>query len=256
MAAMIREGGRGVYLTCGVGGLPGGRVRRGEPVMFDALGQFNHYHGDFGRCAVVGEAASEHRRRHAAIQSGWEAALEVLRPGRRYSEIAAHVGAAAKGRCSFEALVDEHCAADPALVELARIIHGADLEDLDAAPECRGLLTISRGFPLVARDDQETMEKAAFLYDALYASLKQRWGGNADYDAWFDQPLNNATIAAVATYRRWVPVMRMRLEALGLAGFYAEMAELAKLKVPERAARLEAMENSFSTATGPLPQPG
>src|SRR5215472_2925946 len=80
----------------------------------------------------------------------------------------------AQGRCSFEALVDERCAGDPALKELARIIHGADLKDLGAAPECPGLLTISRGFPLVARDDQETLEKTAFLYDALYASLKQR----------------------------------------------------------------------------------
>jgi hypothetical protein len=80
----------------------------------------------------------------------------------------------AKGRCSFEVLVDEHCSGDPALIELARIIHGADLKDLDAAPECRGLLIISRGFPLVARDDHETMEKTAFLYDALYVSLNQR----------------------------------------------------------------------------------
>ena len=79
-----------------------------------------------------------------------------------------------QGRCSFEALVQEHCANDPALIELARIIHGADLKDLDAAPECRGLLAISRGFPLVARDDDETMAKTAFLYDALYASLNQR----------------------------------------------------------------------------------
>lgn len=80
----------------------------------------------------------------------------------------------AQGRCSFEALVAEHHANDPALVELAVIIHGADLDDLDAAPECRGLLAISRGFPLVARDDHETVAKAAFVYDALYASLKQR----------------------------------------------------------------------------------
>ena len=79
-----------------------------------------------------------------------------------------------RGRCSFEALIDEHCADDPALDDLARIIHGADLKDLGAAPECPGLLTISRGFPLVARDDHETMEKTAFLYDALYASLRQR----------------------------------------------------------------------------------
>jgi hypothetical protein len=97
-----------------------------------------------------------------------EGALGFDAPGARY----AHQDD--RGRCSFEALVDERCAEDPVLQELARIIHGADLKDLDAAPECRGLLAISRGFPLVARDDHETMEKTAFLYDALYASLKQR----------------------------------------------------------------------------------
>ena len=61
----------------------------------------------------------------------------------------------------------------------------------------------------------------AHAYDAMradYASLKQSWGGNSDYDAWFAQPLNNATIAAVATYRRWVPALRARIDALGLAG--------------------------------------
>src|SRR5215468_11087071 len=40
----------------------------------------------------------------------------------------------ARGRCSFEALVDEHCPDDPALVALARIVHGADFADaIDAA---------------------------------------------------------------------------------------------------------------------------
>lgn len=97
-----------------------------------------------------------------------EGAVGFDAPGARYPH------EDARGRCSFEALVDQHRPDDPALVELARIIHGADLKDLDAAPECRGLLAISRGFPLVARDDQETMEKTAFLYDALYASLGQR----------------------------------------------------------------------------------
>jgi hypothetical protein len=97
-----------------------------------------------------------------------EGALGFDAPGARYPH------QDDQGRCSFEALVDERCPDDAALRDLARIIHGADLKDLDVAPECPGLLTISRGFPLVAHDDQETMEKTAFLYDALYASLKQR----------------------------------------------------------------------------------
>jgi len=92
MMSMARQGGRGVYLTCGVGGLPTGRVQRGEPVLFDALGQYAHYHGDFGRCAVVGEPSAEHRQRHRAICKGWDATQELLKPGTWYSELSAAVG--------------------------------------------------------------------------------------------------------------------------------------------------------------------
>ena len=81
------------------------------------------------------------------------------------------------GRCSFEALVAEHRADDRALVALARIVHGADFRDeVDSTPESAGLRAISDGFPLVAADDHETAERAVFLYDALYASLRARLG--------------------------------------------------------------------------------
>ena len=78
MMSMAQQGGRGVYLMCGVGELPAGKVRKGEPVFFDALGQYRHYHGDFGRCAVVGEPSAEHRKRHAHLLMGWEEAQDLL----------------------------------------------------------------------------------------------------------------------------------------------------------------------------------
>ena len=87
--SMALQGGRGSYFICGVGGLPAGRVRRDEPIMLDALGTYRQYHGDFGRCAIVGEPSDELRRRHAALVAGWQAVLEQLRPGARYSELAA-----------------------------------------------------------------------------------------------------------------------------------------------------------------------
>ena len=77
-----------------------------------------------------------------------------------------------RGRCSFEALVDEHCAGDAALRRMAAIIHGADFRDVaDAPPESAGLRAISHSFPSVTQSDEETLEKATFLYDALYATL-------------------------------------------------------------------------------------
>jgi hypothetical protein len=79
----------------------------------------------------------------------------------------------AQGRCSFEALVDEHCAGDTVLQTLARIVHCADLPDApQTEPIAVGLRAISRGFPLAAKDDDVALAKASFLYDSLYASLK------------------------------------------------------------------------------------
>jgi hypothetical protein len=79
------------------------------------------------------------------------------------------------GRCSFEALVDEYRSGDTALRALAQVVRGADFPDqAGLTPESAGLRAISHGFPLVARDDHEIVEKASFLYDALYASLTER----------------------------------------------------------------------------------
>ena len=77
-----------------------------------------------------------------------------------------------KGRCSFEALVDEHCSSDAVLREIARMVRGADFADeTDLTEESAGIRTISQGFPLVTKDDHETIDKASFLYDALYAAI-------------------------------------------------------------------------------------
>jgi hypothetical protein len=90
-------------------------------------------------------------------------------PGARHPHRDAH------GWCSFEALVEERFPTDPALREMARIVHGADFADeVHCTAESAGLRAISQGFPLITRDDHETVERAGFLYDALYASLQAR----------------------------------------------------------------------------------
>jgi len=43
---------------------------------------------------------------------------------------------------------------------------------LDDHQGVHGLQLIDRGFPLVTKDDHETAARAAFVYDALYASIK------------------------------------------------------------------------------------
>jgi hypothetical protein len=95
-----------------------------------------------------------------------EGAIGFDAPGARYPH------RDARGRCSFEALAEEHRPDDDALRRLARIVHGADFADeLSLTRESAGLRAISHGFPLVAAQDPEIVEKAAFVYDALYAAL-------------------------------------------------------------------------------------
>jgi predicted aminopeptidase len=88
-----------------------------------------------------------------------------------------------------------------------------------------------------------------------YAQLKASWGGNADYDAWFAQPLNNATLASVATYTRLLPAMRARLEKVGLRAFYADAAAAAKLDREQREQRLRAWETEALLPPAPSSYP-
>jgi len=104
-----------------------------------------------------------------AVVQTREGAIGFDAPGARYP----HQDTA--GRCAFEALVEEHRPDDAALRELARIVRGADFADqVGLTPESAGLRAISHGFPLVAADDEETVMRAGFLYDALYAALRER----------------------------------------------------------------------------------
>jgi predicted aminopeptidase len=128
-----------------------------------------------------------------------------------------------------------------------RLAHRADFAKLIATQQDRLRAVFATNEPV----EQKRADKA-HAFDTMradYAALKERWGGSGEYDAWFAQPLNNAALASVATYRRWVPALRARIDAVGLAEFYADAAELAKLKAPERAARLEGWRTAELSAS-------
>jgi predicted aminopeptidase len=96
---------------------------------------------------------------------------------------------------------------------------------------------------------------------AEYEALRQTWGGAGDYDAWFSGPLNNAQLASVATYRRWMPGLRWYVRHRGLEAFYAEMEELGGLPEEARRVRLEgwaaaALSARQTAAAAPAPAGG
>jgi hypothetical protein len=75
------------------------------------------------------------------------------------------------GKCTFEVLIDDFgLHADPALIRLARIVHAADIDGhLHTDPAGPGLHAIGSGGLDVESDDHRLLERASFVYDALYA---------------------------------------------------------------------------------------
>src|SRR5947208_1384132 len=54
------------------------------------------------------------------------------------------------GRCSFESIIVKYRLKEPGLLELAKIIHAADVSaDIDSVAEGRGLKAIAHGFSLL-----------------------------------------------------------------------------------------------------------
>lgn len=80
------------------------QVEDGQTLMLDGVSQFLGYHGDFARTVFVGEPTREARRAAEAAAFGWQAVREKLRPGLRYSEIAA-IGETAIRAAGYEAAI-------------------------------------------------------------------------------------------------------------------------------------------------------
>jgi predicted aminopeptidase len=89
----------------------------------------------------------------------------------------------------------------------------------------------------------EKRQEKARLFAAMvsaYVILKGGWGGYDGYDAWFADGLNNAKLAAVGTYRDYVPCFRELFRQAGgdFAAFYRAAAAIGALPKDQRRERL------------------
>ena len=95
-------------------------------------------------------------------------------------------------------------------------------------------------------DAEQRVAKAERLerLRAQYDTLRATWKSGPTYDAWFERGVNNAAIALVTAYDRWVPALRTLLDQSGgdLEAFYRAADALASFSPAERHARLEALD--------------
>ena len=96
-----------------------------------------------------------------------------------------------------------------------------------------------------AKRTAKTVEFAALHadYEALKRDATSPLFGYAGYDRYFAQDLNNANLAAVATYTQRVSAFAKLIEEDGgdLPRFYQDVAKIARLPTAERNARLDGL---------------
>jgi hypothetical protein len=76
--------------------------------------------------------------------------------------------------CSFDAIIkkNELDKKEPALLELSKIVRGADTPNRSLTLQSEGLVAIATGFGLISKDDHDNMAKQFCVYDALLAFCK------------------------------------------------------------------------------------
>jgi hypothetical protein len=75
-------------------------------------------------------------------------------------------------RCTFDYIIKKHDLTDPALLQIADIVRGADTARFDLAQQAAGLWAISAGLSYNFKDDHEQLAFGLILYDALYSWAK------------------------------------------------------------------------------------
>lgn len=79
------------------------------------------------------------------------------------------------GKCSFEVMVEGFGLADPALIQISKIIHDIDLkESVFGLPETAGVQALFDGITATTNDDLERIDRASAVLDSLLAFYKSR----------------------------------------------------------------------------------
>jgi len=104
-------------------------------------------------------------------------------------------------------------------------------------------------------DDADKMREKAAAFEALrrdHETLKATWEGYSGYDGWFEENLNNAKLALLATYNVYVPAFERLLEVQhgDMEKFHQAVEVLSKLPKEERDSELARLA---AEASSPIP---
>lgn len=127
--------------------------------------------------------------------------------------------------------------------EIERLQHAQETEAhfVELVTGCRQRL--AQLYDSALSDDEKRERKAELLAELKqeYDRTRRDWDGNRRYDAWFDRPLNNAHLAAVADYYDLVPLLEALLHRSdgALGEFFEQAEQLQGLDPEQRRRKLE-----------------
>lgn len=119
-------------------------------------------------------------------------------------------------RCTFDFFIERYELEDPALKDMAVIIRGADTDDHSLASQSAGLWAISAGLAYNITDDQELLEKAMLIYDALYS-----WAKHLQKQKHTQSPSEKLLLAVFNTY-----LDKQKTEKLKIPKWATELKEI------------------------------
>lgn len=101
-------------------------------------------------------------------------------------------------------------------------------------------------YALPIDSDEKRQRKQALLQaltSAEYQTYKAAWDGYTGFDGWMGRELNNAHLALIATYNRWVPALQALLDTLDgdLEAFYREARAIGTLRPEAQNLRLASL---------------
>lgn len=97
--------------------------------------------------------------------------------------------------CTFDYFIKKYKIKDPALQIIAMIVRAADTDRHDIAVQAPGLWAISAGLAFNYTNDQELLEKALPIYDALYS-----WAKHLQKEKHTQQPFEHLLLNVFNSY--------------------------------------------------------
>ena len=99
-------------------------------------------------------------------------------------------------RCTFDYFLQKYDLKDPALQTMALIIRGADTDDHSLTSQSAGLWAISAGLAFNFKNDDELLNQALIIYDALYS-----WAKHLQKDKHTTSPTEHLLLKVFHQYR-------------------------------------------------------